>query len=132
MSRNSGNMAKKKANSTSGKFKFRKDTNIGAPAAEEDGRFLETAFVDTGALDILRSKSRSECIVMGRSGAGKTALLAKLAEQEERVIKIAPESLALSYISENTSLRFFIELGLNLEPFYRLLWRHIFTVEIIR
>ncbi|MBN1362476.1 MAG: hypothetical protein JW993_17905 [Sedimentisphaerales bacterium] len=45
---------------------------------------------------------------------------------------IPPESLSLSYISNSTILRFVEKLGVNLDIFYRLLWRHIFAVELTK
>jgi Flp pilus assembly CpaF family ATPase len=70
---------------------------VGAADALEDERFLKGCFVDTGELEILRDTHRPECIVLGRTGSGKTALLARLCETEENVVQIAPESLARSY-----------------------------------
>lgn len=43
-----------------------------------------------------------------------------------------PESLALSYISNSTILNFVLQLGVNLDIFFRMLWRHVFTVEILK
>jgi len=69
---------------------------------------------------------------MGRTGSGKTALLERLSNTREKVIKIAPEGLALTYVSNNEVLNFFVAAGVNMDLFYRLLWRHVFAVEIIR
>ena len=71
-------------------------------------------------------------IVVGRTGAGKTALLIQLGSNEHRTIEVKPESLALSHVSNSTILRFFSDLGVKLDIFFRLLWRHVFTVEIIK
>lgn len=117
---------------TSGKFKFRKHANIGYPAAEEDRHYLETCFVDTGDLDVLRDCDRAEKIVVGRTGSGKTALLQRLQETEEHVIEVNPYSLSIDHISNSTILRFFSELGVHLELFFKLLWRQVFIVEVIR
>lgn len=114
------------------KFVFRKHANIGAADAIEDRKFLERSFVDNGSLDVLLDTSNPQCIVLGRTGLGKTALIERIREVEERVIRINPEGLALTYISTNNVLRFFLEAGVNLDLFYRLLWRHVFAVEIIR
>jgi hypothetical protein len=46
-------------------------------------------------------------------------------------IAIAPEELALTYVSNSTILDFFSGLGVNLDPFFKLLWRHIIVVEIL-
>jgi len=114
------------------RFRFRKLDNIGAAAAEEDKRFLQGCFVDTGDLEILSDCSDPRRLILGRTGTGKTALLVKLNETQERVIEIKPESLALSYISNSTILSFFADLGVNLNIFYKLLWRHVLTVELLK
>lgn len=114
------------------KFQFRRKHNIGAADAEDDKVFLENCFVDKGDLEILRNCSDPRTVVLGRTGTGKTALLLKLAELEERTINIKPESLSLSYVSNSTIITFLSNLGVNLDVFYKLLWRHVFAVEIIK
>ena len=114
------------------KFRFRRLDNIGAAAAEEDINFLRDCFLDTGSIETLLDCRDPRSVVIGRTGSGKTALLSRLSEVEERVIEIRPESLALSYISNSTILNFFDRLGVKLDIFFRLLWRHVFTVELIK
>jgi hypothetical protein len=114
------------------KFRFRKNDTIGAADADDDGAFLSQCFVDTGDLDSLRDCSNPRRVVLGRTGAGKTALLARLQEVEGRVICMRPESLALPYISNSSILTFVWQLGVKLDIFFRLLWRHVFAVELIR
>jgi hypothetical protein len=111
---------------------FRKQDRIGANDAEEDAEFLEECFVDTGDLDLLSDARRPERIVLGRTGSGKTALLLRLLETQERAIEVKPANLALSYISNSTILQFFEGAGVNLDPFYKLIWRHAFSVELLR
>ena len=74
------------------KFRFRKLGLIGAAAAEDDGQFLKDCFIDTGELDTLRDCKNARRIVVGRTGVGKTALLIRLAELEnKRTIEVRPE-----------------------------------------
>ncbi|MDE0332377.1 MAG: hypothetical protein OXL41_10965 [Nitrospinae bacterium] len=113
-------------------FRFKHLDAIGASAAEDDVDFLQSCFVDDGYLARLGNTQDAKSIILGRTGAGKTALLKKLYNDEERIIEIQPESLALAYISNSTILNFISDLGVNLDIFFRLLWRHIFTVEILR
>lgn len=115
-----------------GKFRFKRNSDIGAADAIDDNKYLSHSFVNTGDLSILRDSSDPKCIVLGRTGAGKTALLQKLLEEEERTIKLDPDNLALTYIANNGVLKFFAEIGVNLDIFYRLLWRHVFAVELIK
>ena len=51
--------------------------------------------------------------------------------QPERAIKLSPEHLALTYVANSTILNFFGSIGVNLDPFFKLLWRHVLTVEIL-
>lgn len=53
-------------------------------------------------------------------------------EASAHVINVQPESLALNYISNSNILNFVLQLGVNLDIFFRLLWRHVFVVEILK
>lgn len=112
-------------------FKFRRQDNIGAADADDDV-YLQECFVDTGDIETLLDCRNPKSIVVGRTGAGKTALLKVLENRTQRAILIPPESLSLSYISNSTILNFVERLGVNLDIFYKLLWRHVFTVELIK
>jgi hypothetical protein len=117
---------------SSGQFRFRRHDSIGAAAAEDDSTFLNSCFVDTGDLSVLLDCNNPRRIVVGRTGSGKTALLMGLKNRAEHVLDISPESLSLNYIANSTIIRFFFEIGVNLDVFYKLLWRHLFTVEIFK
>jgi len=113
-------------------FRFHKGDHIGTASAEDDTEFLSKCYVDTGELAILKDIKDNHVIVLGRTGTGKSALLKRLAEVEgDQAIFISPESLALAHVSNSTILNFFADLGVNLDPFFKLLWRHVFTVEIL-
>ena len=114
------------------KFKFRKHSKVGAIDAIEDKTFLQDCFVDTGELSILLDTERPECIVLGRTGAGKSALLEMLKDNTDYVISLSPDDLALTYLSNNTALRFFMDLGIHMDLFFQVLWRHIFIVELVK
>ena len=114
-------------------FKFRKTDTIGAASAEEDVEFLKTCFVATEEFEVLRNKEDIRQVVLGRTGSGKSALFERLKQEEEdRVISIEPHELALTYVSNSSVIRYFSEIGVNLDPFYKLLWRHVLTVEILK
>lgn len=114
------------------RFVFRKHDNIGANAAEDDDKFLEHCFHDTGELPHILDCKDPKRIIVGRSGCGKTAILAQIKPTCGKIISIKPESLALSYISNSTILNFVSQLGVGLDIFFRLLWRHVLAVEIIK
>jgi len=47
-------------------------------------------------------------------------------------IVISPETLSFNYLANSTILQFFLEAGVKLDLFFKLLWRHVFTVELLR
>lgn len=114
------------------KMRFAKYDTIGDPSAESDADFLSVCFVDNGSLGRLRSCDDHRGIVVGRTGAGKTALLRRLAETEERVVVLDPHDIALKHLADSTIIRFFESLGVNMDLFYQALWRHVFVVELIK
>lgn len=114
-------------------FKFRKADTIGAASAEDDIEFLKACFVETEDYEVLEAKEDIRQIVLGRTGSGKSALFEYLKQKEQdRVISIDPQELALTYVSNSSVIKYFSDLGVNLDPFYKLLWRHVLTVEVLR
>lgn len=114
-------------------FRFRRTDTIGAASAEDDTEFLKTCFVETGDYENLKDQQNIRQIVLGRTGSGKSALFENLKhEEKERVISIEPDNLALNYVSNSSMIKYFSDLGVNLDPFYKLLWRHVLTVEVLR
>lgn len=114
-------------------FRFRKTHRIGAAGAEQDLDTLRACFVDTGDIAILENASDVRSILLGRTGTGKSALIAMLELRQKRhVIRLRPESLALTYIANSDILTFFATIGVNLDPFFKLLWRHVLTVELLQ
>lgn len=111
---------------------FRRHDIIGCAAAEEDDAFLNTCFVDTGDLQSILEFSDPKRIVVGRTGAGKTALLTKAANSNYEVIEISPHGLSLNYIANNSVINFFETSGLNLAAYYTLLWKHLLVVELLK
>ena len=112
-------------------FRFASTDSIGAAGAEDD-EFLRDCFVDVGLLRLLEDARDRRLILLGRTGAGKSALLTMMADKHpDEVIEISAEHLALTYVANSTILNFFGALGVNLDPFFKLLWRHVLTVEIL-
>lgn len=110
---------------------FRRNLDVGAADAESDDLFLTNCFVDTGDLDTLKDCSSPKCLVLGRTGSGKTALLKQILKGA-CTVELSPEALALNYISNSQVLKFFEAAGVHLDVFYTLLWRHIITVELLK
>lgn len=109
-----------------------KNVSIGAVDAYEDYEFRRECFVDPGWVDEARDCASRKSIVLGRTGAGKSALLLEVAELEDNVIEIDPSEFAFRFIENSTVIQFFQAAGVNLDLFYRLLWRHVLVVELLK
>src|SRR5207253_755042 len=94
-------------------FKFRRNDNVGAEGAEHDQEYLGDCYYDRDDLEILRDCCSNGCIVVGRTGSGKTALLLELQSKEEHSVPINPEGLSLQYLSNSTILPQLEALGVN-------------------
>lgn len=113
-------------------IRLRKNLTIGAPDAETDRALLHQCFVSGSDYQALTDCADPRCIVLGRTGAGKSALLIELEDQQQNVIRLDPGHFAFSYIENSAILKFVTELGVNLDLFYRLLWRHVLAVELLK
>lgn len=113
-------------------FVFKKHDSIGYPAAEHDKDFLTECFVDNGDLDLLLDCTSPKSIIVGRTGTGKSALVYKIKTSLEHAISLSPHSLSLNFIATNNVVSFFEEAGVNLSPFYVLLWKHLLVVELLK
>jgi hypothetical protein len=114
-------------------FIFKKHDSIGVSAAEDDEKFLLNCFIDTGDFSIVEDFGDPRCLILGRTGMGKTALLTKLKDEKkdkDTVIIINPESLAMQHISNSPIIKNLDKLDIDLNTFYKLLWRHSVCVEI--
>ena len=121
----------KKKHLTTGKFRFTKNLEIGSPDAETDPYLME-AFIENDALNLLLNTQNQKSIVIGRTGSGKSALLKYIENTEEKVTRIEPEAMSLRYLVNSTILTYFRSLGVNLHFFYKVLWKHVFIVELLK
>jgi len=113
------------------KFRFNKSIDIGSPDAESDDILLQV-FVENDALTALLNMNSQKSILIGRTGSGKTAILKYLEENSEKNIRINPEAMSLRFLSNSTILNHFDSLGVNLNFFYKILWKHIFIIELLK
>src|SRR5579864_4650247 len=113
-------------------YVLKRSASIGAADAEDDTTYLSTSFIDTGDWEILKDLDDSRSIVVGRTGSGKTALLEEFHRRKSLNIKIDPANLAINYVADNLLLKALSELGVNMDQFYRLLWKHVFVTELLK
>lgn len=113
-------------------FRFTKGASIGEPDAESDEKYLDSCFVNTGDYQILANCKAPQRIIIGRTGAGKSALIYHLKQNEENVIEILPENLSLSFISNSDIVSNLEKAGVKMDIFYTLLWKHVFAVELLK
>jgi vacuolar-type H+-ATPase subunit H len=125
-------MKEQSANKVGQQFRFRKGASIGEPDAESDEKYLASCFVDTGDYEVLTDCLCPQRIIVGRTGAGKSALIFHLMKNEENVIEISPENLSLNYLANSDIIKNLEKAGVKLDIFYTLLWRHVFSVELLK
>ncbi|MES2378141.1 MAG: hypothetical protein V4553_16245 [Bacteroidota bacterium] len=113
------------------KFKFDKYQEIGSPDAETD-RILEQAFIENDAFSAIVDMGNQRSILIGRTGSGKSAILKHIEFTQEKVVRIDPEAMSLRFLSNSTILQYFKEIDVNLNFFYKILWKHVFLIELIR
>lgn len=70
-------------------------------------------------------------IVLGRTGAGKSALIYKVSQLAERSKQIDPNDISVRFPEHSDIIQFLDTLDIKLDLFYRLLWRHILIVKIL-
>lgn len=113
-------------------IKLRKNITIGSPDAEMDDEFLSSCFFETEDVGTLLDTMAPPRIIVGRTGAGKTALLRHIEEKTKNSVFLSPEDFSFRYLADSSVLNFFEGAGVNLNIFYLLLWRHVICVELIR
>jgi len=112
--------------------KIKRNLSIGDLDAETDNEFLDTCFVDKGYLDDLLDV-RSPCsIIVGRTGAGKSSLLYKASTAIDNFKKIDPNDISVKFLEHSDIIQFMDKLGVNLDLFYKMLWRHILIIELVK
>jgi hypothetical protein len=114
------------------RYVFIRQSNIGVADALHDTKYLAAAFFDTGDLNILKDTEDPRAIVVGRTGAGKTALLAGMQWGKSSVIPIDPRDIGIDYVASRPFLKSLIEIDVNLDQFYRMLWRRVFIGELLQ
>lgn len=113
-------------------FIFRRHDHIGALEAEEDGDFLEECFVDNGFIGPLLDITNSKRILIGRTGSGKSAIIAHILATQPGALRIEPERMALEHLYTTTILGHLDELDVRMDVFFKLLWKHTIVIGLLR
>lgn len=113
-------------------LKITRNLKIGALDAEGDSDLLNRCFVDNGYLTRLMDVESPESIILGRTGSGKSALLYKIQSMAQKVVKLDPNDISVRFLEYSDIIQFFLALNINLDLFYKLLWRHVLTVEFLK
>jgi hypothetical protein len=112
--------------------KLKSNFTLGGQQAETDP-LAELAFFESSDYGVMASKTDPRCLVIGRTGAGKSAALQHLEEaSSDHVIRVNPEDLSLPYVTDLQVIRYLDSLKVNLDLFWNALWKHVLLVEIIR
>lgn len=112
-------------------YKLKKGQTIGALAAESDN-LLAKVFIDTGYLTTISDLDDPHFLVLGRTGIGKTALLNQINGLKENCSILDPEELSMQYLHSNMIIKTVMNWGIHLDIFFKYLWRHIITLELIK
>lgn len=109
-----------------------RNCNVGAPDAETDRELLAACFIENGCIEQVIDTDSAASLIVGRTGAGKSATLIRLEQISDNVIEVNPSDLSFKYVENSTTLKFFRDAGVNLDIFYRMLWRHVLITELLR
>lgn len=111
---------------------IKKGLKIGELDAEADTDLLASCFVDNGQLSELLDIKTSSSVILGRTGSGKSALLYKISLDVEHSAMLDPNDISIRFLEHSNIIQFFNEIDVKLDLFYRILWRHILTVELLK
>ena len=113
--------------------KIKKGLKVGELDAEADSSMLETCFLDNGQLKYLADVHSPQSIILGRTGSGKSAFLYKISLMVGNSSStLDPNDISIRFLEHSNIVQFFNELGVKLDLFYKILWRHILTVELLK
>jgi Cdc6-like AAA superfamily ATPase len=112
-------------------FQFERGFSIGGIAAESDP-LLNSCFLFTEDYESIIDMKNHKFALIGRSGTGKTAIFKKIKSDFDHYIEINPETLAFQFLGTSNMVNTLRKKSISLDFFYKLLWRHVFVVEILK
>lgn len=114
------------------KVRIQRHLSIGVGDAADDTVLLTQAFVDRGDLAVLTDVDDPRFMLVGRTGSGKTALQIMLRTYQDRAASLDLDDLSLMYIANDGIVNFATEIDVDLDLFFKLIWRHVFLVETLK
>lgn len=111
---------------------IRQNFKIGELDAESDTLLLESCFVDSGYLNKLLDPFDNSSIVRGRTGAGKSALLHMVMNRAYKCRQLDPNDISIRFLEQSDIIAFFEALNVSLDMFYKVLWRHVLIMELLK
>jgi ABC-type phosphate/phosphonate transport system ATPase subunit len=112
--------------------KITKNFTFGNVVAEADD-LLASSYFDNGDYNAVSSRTVRRCFVIGRTDSGKSALIRHLeSELPDHVVRIHPDSLAISYIDSLAVVHRLMDLGVHMESFFKVLWKRVILIEVLK
>ena len=94
---------------------------------------LTDYYVDNEFFQRAISDDSKKAFFIGRTGVGKTAILQKVKKESgKKIISISPEDFAFKIMERSTLLKQLTNFGINLDLFYKTMWKYIFITEILK
>lgn len=113
-------------------IKITRNMKVGALDAETDSSLLNKCFVDKGDLEELLDVNNPSAIILGRTGSGKSALIHKIETSADHCARLDPNDISVRFLEYSDIIKFFDALDIKLDLFYKLLWRHLLVVEMLK
>tara|TARA_R110002072_G_scaffold39033_7_gene112539 strand:+ start:1790 stop:3430 length:1641 start_codon:yes stop_codon:yes gene_type:complete len=108
------------------------NSRIGRISAEADEEFLFECFVDSPALAEFKLNDSPKMLLLGSTGAGKTAIIRKIQQESSSANLVQLDEVALGYLGNSDVINFLISLDINLDLFFQALWKHVILIDFIR
>jgi hypothetical protein len=109
-----------------------KNFNVGNRAAEADRKFLLDCFVETDSYNEIIEPGNSRSVLLGRTGAGKSAIIEYVKATQQSVYEFDVSGMAFNYIANNNYVIALEREGVDLSLFYQILWKHVICLELIQ
>lgn len=100
-------------------LKITRNLKVGALDAETDYQLLDKCFIDKGDLNRLLNVDSPEAIVLGRTGAGKSALIHRIHKTVNYCSRLDPNDISIRFLEYSDIIQFFDALDIKLDLFYK-------------